>query len=245
MTKTYIWWRLLCGVSVLNVLLWGWVFSLQTAMDSKSQIQTALSAIYVLVCAFRSFYPRIDLERNCLHDSPLSSIVLGRACATVAEICFSIQCALIIYNLGIFIEASWVVLISYTFVPIIILAQLFCWYATLTLNHYWHALEESAWVLMITLALFCLINGYLSLDGQKKLVMLAGISACLGSLYIMVFVDIPMYLARVKLHHTAGKQYLTLSAGIQDAWGRRVQTSDWAIWKKEVLWLTSYFTTYP
>jgi hypothetical protein len=244
MNKTYIWWRLLCAVSIFNIMIWVWVLSQQSTLGLVTSMQAGLSAVYVAVCAFRSFYLRIDLERICLYDTPLSSIFLGRICATVAEICFSMQCAIFIYSLGVFIESNWVVYLAYTIVPTIILAQVFCWYATLTLNHFWHGLEEVTWVVMITLALTCLINGYIIFENNsdKQVIMLIGIYACLGSLYIMVFVDIPMYLKRVIQGRTDGLKYLTVNQGIQDAWQRRVQTSDWAIWKKEILWITSYFT---
>ena len=47
-----------------------------------------LCAAYVFGCAFRSLLPRADVQRICLFDTWLSSVVVGRSVATVAEICF-------------------------------------------------------------------------------------------------------------------------------------------------------------
>ena len=211
-------------------------------MSKEIVLQLGLSGIYVLVCAFRSFLPRIDLERYCLHDTPLSSIFIGRSCATVAEICFSIQCALLLFGLGELLVSPVITIVSFLVVPIIIIAQVFCWYAALTLNHFWHGMEESAWVVMIVLALGSFIVAYEMVEGIYKIFMLVGIVSCLGSLYIMLFVDIPMYFSRKQKGVKTGLQYLSVTQGMKDAFSRRVQTSDWDVWKKEVVWITCYFT---
>lgn len=242
MNKTYIWWKFLCITAVLNIAAWLWALSVYSQMPNFSYIQPVLSGLYVVVCAFRSFFPRIDLERYCLIDSPWSSIVLGRSLATIAEICFSIQCALIIHQLGIYLEVSFIVLISYLLVPIIVVAQVSCWYAALTLNHFWHGIEEVMWVIMIVLAAGCFITGYVLLDGWLQLLMVLGLISCIGAAWIMLFVDIPMYFSRQDEEARNGQRYLAIVEGARDAWERRIQTSEWAVWKQEVVWISSYFT---
>ena len=59
-----------------------------------------LCAAYVFGCAFRSFLPRADVQRICLFDTWLSSVVVGRSVATVAEICFAVQWAIVLHRLG-------------------------------------------------------------------------------------------------------------------------------------------------
>ncbi|MEY8203824.1 MAG: hypothetical protein RPR40_02010 [Bermanella sp.] len=240
--KARVFWKILSVFSLINIGAWGWVFWQQSHMHIDVYYQAFLSAIYVLVCAFRTFYPRIDLERYCLHDSPLSSIALGRSCATLAEICFSLQWAMMLHGLGVFMQSTWVIMVAYLIVPAIVIAQIFCWYATLTLKHFWHGMEESVWVLTIALTIPCLFVGYLELSGAYKVGMLVGILACIGGLYIMLWMDIPMYLARAKQGKIHGINYLSVSLGIQDAIQRRVATSDWSVWKKEIVWMSSYFT---
>lgn len=242
MEKTYRWWKFLCATAVINICIWSWALLANSDLQNFSYAQPILSGIYVFVCAFRSFLPRIDVERYCLFDHPLSSVMLGRSLATLAEICFSAQCALLIYDLGICLNSPNITLIAYSIVPIIILAQISCWYATLTLNHFWHSIEEAAWVVMIVLAAACLLIGFLRLDGVPQILMAMGIAGCMGSAYIMLFIDIPMYLSRNRSHQTKAKRFLTIREGLTDAVTRRVETNDWKIWKNEVLWISSYFT---
>ncbi len=67
--KTLIWWRILCSLAVLNLLLWGVLSQAVDTSLSYVRWHLILSGIYTAVCAFRSFLPRIDLERYCLVDS--------------------------------------------------------------------------------------------------------------------------------------------------------------------------------
>ena len=232
----------MCVIAVINIFIWVSAIWTHFDMQNFSYAQPVLSGIYVLVCAFRSFYPRIDLERYCLFDTPISSVALGRTCATIAEVCFSIQCALLIHDLGLLLNSAEIVYVSYAIVPIIVLAQICCWYAALTLNHFWHGMEELAWVVMVFLAAACFLEGYRELSGIYQALMGIGLLSCIGCAYIMLFIDIPMYFSRKKDGSVSGMKYLTVTEGINDAVNRRVQTSDWEVWKKEALWITPYFT---
>ncbi len=71
---------------------------------SSIELMLLLCAAYVFGCAFRSFLPRADVQRICLFDTWLSSVVVGRSVATVAEICFAAQWAIILYQLGTIIR---------------------------------------------------------------------------------------------------------------------------------------------
>lgn len=240
--KTYLWWKFLSLAAIANVIIWLWVFAAHTEPANFTRLQLALSGIYVLVCAFRSFYPRIDLERYCLIDSPLSSIVLGRSLATIAELAFTAQCALLLYALGRYIESPMIIVAAYSVVPIIVLAQISCWYATLSLNHFWHGVEEVIWVLMLVVVTASFIEGFWLLDGFLQAVMMIGAVASLVAIYIMLFVDVPMYLKRTRKARRKGRKYLDLIGGMRDAWNRREQTGAWKVWKHEVVWISTYFT---
>src|SRR5262249_25559123 len=98
---TYRWWQFLCAVSVANIVLWtlaAWEVSREA--DGYQFKQLILSGLFVAACAFRSILPRIDLERMCLWDSRFSSVFLGRSVATIAELCFALQCALLLFKLS-------------------------------------------------------------------------------------------------------------------------------------------------
>ena len=47
-----------------------------------------------------------DVRRICLFDTWLSSIAVGRLVATVAEICFAVQWAIVLYQLSMMTGAN-------------------------------------------------------------------------------------------------------------------------------------------
>ena len=96
-----LWWLRLCTVSVLNIGLLArlWMKHLKKSPIPNREAyavrhrQPSLSTPFVLGCAFRSFLPRADVQRITLVDSWLSSVLVGRTVATIAELCFAAQWA--------------------------------------------------------------------------------------------------------------------------------------------------------
>src|SRR6195952_4348152 len=101
------WWSLLTLVSGVNIAVW---FVLYRRLQEQPAggfghtpgigLMLLLCAGYVFGCAFRSLLARADVQRICLFDTWLSSVVVGRSVATVAELCFAAQWAMILYQLG-------------------------------------------------------------------------------------------------------------------------------------------------
>ena len=240
--KTMLWWRTLSGFATLNIMIW--IVLLFTVDSSKPYIwwQLIFSGIFTFVCAFRSYFPRICLERYCLFDSFFSSIVLGRSLATIAEVSFAFQVALMVHEMGAATGILWVQNLFFPIILLLTLAQIFCWASVFTLNHLGHAIEESIWTFTFTLVgvsmAFCLHK----LEGLWYTVVLIGTIAC--SLYVlfMVIVDIPMYVRRLKEGKLKSDQSMDLWTGFKDALIRRVPTRDWNTWRPEVAWLSGYFT---
>ena len=136
------WWGLLTLVSGVNIAVWFLLYrqlheppagSLGSA--SGIELMLLLCAAYVFGCAFRSFLPRADVQRICLFDTWLSSVVVGRSVATVAEICFAAQWAIILHQLGTMTGADTTLNAAWVIVPLILIAECFSWYAVLT-THY-------------------------------------------------------------------------------------------------------------
>ena len=100
------WWSLLTLASGVNIALWVVLYrhfstnrpSLPGAL--RHRLMLLFCAAYVFGCAFRSFLPRADVQRICLFDTWLSSVMVGRSVATVAEVCFAAQWAMILHQLG-------------------------------------------------------------------------------------------------------------------------------------------------
>ena len=139
------WWRALCALAALNVCLWLAVWHFGSVSGVHGSLQLALSAVYVLVCAYRSVLPRVDLERLVVVDTRLSSIFLGRAAATVAEICFAVQLGMLVHQLGAHAGMAWVQTAAWVVPMFMVVAQVFCWHSVLTLNHITQAIESMLW----------------------------------------------------------------------------------------------------
>jgi hypothetical protein len=240
--KLATWWACLRAIAVLNILLW--VVTCLSLAGSSPRLtwQVALSGVYVAVCAFRSWLPRVDLERYCLVDSPLSSMFVGRSAATVAEVCFAVQIALGLHQVGVVAGVPWIVTASYAVVPPLVLAQVFCWYSVLTLDHLGHAIEESLWTATLAMVGVCLAAASASLDGVLFWFVAGGAGLAAGFVGFMTLIDVPMYVRRWRTGRRERHQYLSLREGWKDARSRRVPTRDWVIWRPEAAWLTGYFS---
>ena len=150
--KPILWWWSFLFSSVGNLVLWVVIArEVHGLSDGYVVQQLLLSGIFAAACAFRSVLPRVDLERQCLWNSSLSSIFVGRSVATVAELCFTGQCALLLLKLSALTGNPSLRVVGWSLVPLILLAQMFCWYAVISLNHLGHAIEEILWSIMVFL----------------------------------------------------------------------------------------------
>jgi hypothetical protein len=240
---TFRWWLLICTISVGNVMLWSFAaLGLLWESDMYRYEQLALSGLFVAACAFRSFLPRVDLERICLWDVPLSSIIVGRTVATIAELCFACQCALLLFKLSEQTGSSAIGAIGAAVLPIVIVAELACWFAVATLNHMGHAVEEMLWSIMVGLVAGALVLYWRNTTGGLPAVVPIGLVACVGTVLLILGVDIPLYIERWRIGKRSGLRYLNLVDGLKDAVVRRRVTQRGADWRNEVLWMSLYFS---
>ena len=155
-----------------------------------------LCAAYVFGCAFRSFLPRADVQRVCLFDTWLSSVVVGRTVATVAEIRFAAQWVIVLHRLGTMTGADITLNVAWVILPLIIIAECFSWYAVLTTNSLGNTIENSIWAV----AFFAIEIGLCRLlpefDGPVRVVLAMAIIGIASYLAFLMTVDVPMYLTR-------------------------------------------------
>jgi hypothetical protein len=245
-----LWWFLLCVVSAFNVLALSYSARLlrqkqgQLAAEvyASRRLQLLLSAGYVLGCAYRSALPVFDVQRICLFDSWLSSVVVGRSVATVAELCFVTQWALLMREVSQVTRSSHARIAALSVLPLIAVAEVCSWYSVLTTSNIGHVVEESLWGVAAALLVANLLSLWPSANARLRRLLLA---MCLtGSAYVayMFLVDVPMYWARWVADEAGGRHYLTLSAGLQDTSGRWVVSQQWQTWKSEVVWMSLYFS---
>jgi len=238
-SNTLLWWNILRSIAILNISLW-FICALSSSYSGHYTLHHAiLSGIFTLVCAFRSFFPRIDLERYCLVDSFASSMVLGRSAATIAEISFATQIALFLHDFGLYYARPGLGTCAIVIVFLLCSAQIFCWLGITTRNHLWHGIEESLWALSFGIVGIALYTT--PFDGQWIWIGQLGPLTCLGYVMFMLWIDVPMYIQRwqQERHETT---YLSFRNGFSDALYTRIVTKEWRIWKEEVAWLTGYFS---
>src|SRR6266550_7306096 len=125
------WWGLLTAVSGANIAGWFLLYRQLHEQPTGSlgstsgiELMLILCAAYVFGCAFRSLLPRADVQRICLFDTWLSSVVVGRSVATVAEVCFAMQWAIVLRQLGRLTQSDAVQRIARLVVPFIVTAEI-------------------------------------------------------------------------------------------------------------------------
>ena len=238
-----LWWSFLFLVSAGNLVLWLLIArGVHSLSDGYVAQQLWLSGIFAVACAFRSVLPRVDLERRCLWDSPLSSIFVGRSVATVAELCFAGQCALLVTKLSALTGNPWLLLVGWSIMPLILLAQICCWHAVISLNHLGHAIEEILWSIMVCLVALSLGLTWGDMPANIRIPSVVGIVACAGAALLMLGVDVPMYLARWRHGRRSGVRYLRMVEGLKDVLQRRQIAHRWSEWRPEVPWMSLYFS---
>ena len=249
-TGVLAWWALLTSISVLNIVAWIVVargFSRRTSsMDARQRRarrwQLALSALFVLGCAFRSLMPRAEGQRIVLFDSWLSAVVISRAVATVAELSMVAQWTIFLREYARGVDAKLALVLSYFPIPLIAIAEVFSWYTTLTTNFAGSIVEESTWAVTAALIIigFCSIWG--RYHGARQRLLSWVIAAQIIYFLFMCSVDVPMYRRRWLADQARGKQYLSVVAGWHDASHRWVVTRAWSDWRDEMPWMSLYFT---
>jgi hypothetical protein len=240
------WWGLLTIVSGANIAAWLFLYRQLPAggLGSTSGLEPMLllSAAYVFGCAFRSVLPRADVQRICLFDTWLSSVVVGRTVATVAEICFAVQWAIVLHWLGVMTGADTILMAAWLITPLILIAECFSWYAVLTTNYLGSAIENSIWAVAFSIVGIGLGRSLPEFDGLVRVVLVVAIVGIAGYLAFLVTVDVPMYLRRWRAAAVDGGKLLKPFAGLRDVSTRWVVTHDLTQWKSEIAWMSLYFS---
>ena len=237
------WWGFLTLVSAANIAIWVALYrQFGEQPSSEISLMLLLCAGYVFGCAFRSILPRADVQRICLFDTWLSSVVVGRSVATIAELCFAAQWAVILNQLGAMTNTDTTLTIALVIFPLLVIAECFSWYAVLTTNYLGNAIENSIWAVaffLVGIALARLLPEY---HGVVRVVLVAAIVCTVLYLAFLVSVDVPMYFNRWRTGRADGKVHLPLFEGLRDVSTRWIVTHDLAEWREEIAWMSLYFS---
>ena len=220
-----LWWGQLGAIAVLNISLW--VYSARVLARKRSLMSheaysvappsVAPSAGYVFGCAFRSFLPVFDVPRVTLVDSWVSSAMVGRSVATVAELCFAIQWALLTRETARATGSLYAHVVARLVVPMLAVAEACSWYSVLTTSNLGHVFEESLWGLCAALVVVSMVMIRPRCTPIPRSVVVTW--CVLGAAYVayMFLVDVPMYWERWVADQAAGREYFTIVQGVLDA----------------------------
>ena len=241
------WWRLLTLVSAANIAVWFALYATlpeprAAAYGVSSELMLLLCGAYVFGCAFRSVLPRADVQRICLFDTWLSSVAVGRTVATVAEVCFVVQWAIVLHQLGTMTGAATTLNAAWVIVPLIVVAECYSWHAVLTRNYLSHAIENSIWAVAFFIIGAGLCRLLPEFDGLFRVALAIAILGTAGYLAFLVAIDVPMHLKRWRQDVATGRTYLTPREGLRDISVRWIVTYDLADWKEEIPWMSLYFS---
>jgi hypothetical protein len=243
------WWGVLTLVSGANIAVWFVMYRElhdqpmgRLGGTSGIELMLFLSAAYVFGCAFRSLLPRADVQRICLFDTWLSSVMVGRSVATVAEICFAAQWAIILHQLGTMTGAETTLNAAWVIVPLIVIAECFSWHAVLTTHYLGNAIENSIWAVAFFVVGIGLCRLLPEFDGPVRVVLVIAIVGIAAYLAFLMTIDVPMYLNRWRAGLAEGGKLLGFLEGLHDVSTRWVVTHDLAHWKDEIAWMSLYFS---
>ncbi|MCV2359968.1 MULTISPECIES: hypothetical protein [Roseateles] len=244
------WWSLLCAVALFNIAAWMMsslaLHKRQALLPPKAysmrRLQLLLSAGYVLGCAFRSALPVFDVPRLCLLDTWLSSVVVGRSVATIAELCFVAQWALLLHEVSSNAGSRTGKLAALAIVPMIAVAETFSWYSVLTTSNIGHVVEESLWGLSAALLVLSLTLIWPRLTTKQRPLLAAWCLIGVAYVVFMFMVDVPMYWSRWLADEASGRAYLSVTQGFADVAGRWTVSHRQQDWQSEMVWMTAYFS---
>merc|ERR1712187_660918 len=233
-------------------------FDSDTSLRAYQRRMRALAAPYVLVCAYRTFFPNNYLSRSAWWNAFASSILLARTMSTRSELCWiaQISSALAFFS-GLLNDArrgsdtskgqSWT---TYTQIAArlmficICVAECCSFVATITTNPLFFAFEESLWGIAYLITMPGYVHVFLSarklrnskdlkdgVSSNLRYIELLGFLAsfwCLFYVPWVAIVDVPPYIQMYRDDVENGNQFLPFRQGVWQAWTERVLTHAWS-----------------
>ncbi len=245
-----IWWNSLCLIACLNITLLFISYRLykknQKSNSSESNKirwkQFLLAGLYAIGCSFRAILPRGDLRRIVMVDSWISSVVIGRTVATIAELSFVAQWSFLLYEAGKNTGNKRILMLSKIPFPLIVIAEIFSWYACTTSNYIGTVVEESLWAVAAFITVYGLFLARPYYMKEQLKFLNRGIVA--GILYViyMLCVDIPAYVSNWMAAEKIGKIYKSVGDGFKEVCTEWSMTRAYADWQYEMIWMSLYFS---
>ncbi|HHO54330.1 MAG TPA: hypothetical protein ENK18_26535 [Deltaproteobacteria bacterium] len=248
-TEVWLWWWGMAAIGLLSLVLWAVsAWSVLRRSEPAQAIlryrrwQLLLSAGCVLGCASGSFVLWADVQRLSSIDGLSANVLVGRTIATVAEVMFVAQWALLLGFLSRRAGSGSGLVLSRALVLLILAAETCSWYAVLTTNDLGNALAGSIQAATVALLMLGLVALYRSAEAPLRRFLQLALGLGVACVLFLATVDVPMSLSRWWADQAAGRTYPSLSEGLSDAM-RRTVGGRWAGWRDEILWMSLYFSS--
>jgi hypothetical protein len=216
--------------------------TLSSSSYAACRVQLLLSAVYVFGCAFRSVLPVFDVPRLAVFETWFSSVIMGRSVATLAEVCFAIQWALMLSASARVTRSATAGFVSRVVVPLILIAEVCSWYSVLTTSNLGHVAEETIWGFSGFLLLCSMAAMWPRCASNWRPALFLGCLVAATYVAFMFVVDVPMYWARWTADQASGRQYMSLGQGFLEITQRSAVSRRWEDWSSELIWMSLYFS---
>jgi hypothetical protein len=134
------------------------------------------------------------------------------------------------------VNAAWLI------VPLILIAECFSWYAVVTRNYLFNAIENSIWAVAFFIAGVGLCRLLPEFSGAVRVVLAISLAGIVVYLAFLMTVDVPMYLKRWRMDLVLGNRLLRPLEGLRDVSTRWIVTHDLSEWREEIAWMSLYFS---
>lgn len=249
------WLNILKGVSIINIsIICVYIVLFHTTMSQTQAFYSILVAIYVLVCAIRSIWPRLDTKCTCVFNNKISSPFVGRSLATVAEMSFIILLVMITNTIIIILEksqggsqiTSTLKILNLMILPTIFIAQMTCWYGITTKNYFWEIIEGALWTYAIIILFVVYLFIYIKTVGKNipnnKLRFVAPflpyVLIIIGLHLLFMFVN---YIPLTMRNNLLYKNHIPFWKGLSELSCNKI-SKKYKDWQKDMPWLTGYFS---
>src|SRR5229473_5766516 len=108
------------------------------------------------------------------------------------------------------LNAAWVI------VPLILIAECFSWYAVLTTNYLYNAIENSLWAVAFFIVGIGLCRLLPEFGGPVRVGLATAITGIAAYLAFLMTVDVPMYLSRWRAGVVDGNKLMRPLEGLRD-----------------------------
>ena len=167
---------------------------------------------------------------------------VGRSVATIAELCFMAQCALLLHIAGVGTGNTLTIKIARLLMPLIVIAECASWYAILSTNYLGHVVENSIWTVCAVMLLTSFVLMWPHSSRKQRHFLIAMMAFAASYIVFMTTIDVPMYWSRWQLDVATAKPYLSMLQGFADASRSCIVNFDLTKWHQEIPWMTLYFT---